>query len=76
MCYGKYEGEVIQLLNENTVETVVMLSHKKPDGKIIMLACKDISAMRIIAAGNCIAFFWLSEKENDYVIFEGVDNID
>ena len=63
VCYGKYEGEVIQLLNENTVETVVMLSHKKPDGKIIMLACKDISAMRIIAAGNCMVFFCCQRKK-------------
>ena len=32
--YEGFEGEAIRLLNENTVETVVLLSHKKPDGHI------------------------------------------
>ena len=32
--YEVFEGEAIRLLNENTVETVVLLSHKKPDGHI------------------------------------------
>ena len=32
--YEGYEGDRIRLLNENTVETVVLLSHKKPDGHI------------------------------------------
>ena len=34
MYYERFEGEAIRLLNENTVETVVMLSHKKPDSVI------------------------------------------
>ena len=34
MYYEGYEGDRIRLLNENTVETVVLLSHKKPDGHI------------------------------------------
>ena len=32
--YEDFEGEAIRLLNENTVETVVLLSHKKPDSTI------------------------------------------
>ena len=32
--YEGFEGEAIRLLNENTVETAVLLSHKKPDGHI------------------------------------------
>ena len=32
--YNGCEGDTIRLLNENTVETVVLLSHKKPDGHI------------------------------------------
>ena len=32
--YEGFEGETIRLFNENTVETVVMLSHKKPDSVI------------------------------------------
>ena len=32
--YEGFEGETIRLFNENTVETVVLLSHKKPDGHI------------------------------------------
>ena len=34
MYYEGFEGEAIRLLNENTVETVVMLSNKKPDSVI------------------------------------------
>ena len=34
MYYEGFEGEAIRLLNENTVETVVLLSHKKPDSHI------------------------------------------
>ena len=32
--YNGCEGDTIRLLNENTVETVVLLSHKKPDSTI------------------------------------------
>ena len=34
MYYEDFEGEAVRLLNENTVETVVLLSHKKPDSVI------------------------------------------
>ena len=32
--YNGCEGDTIRLLNENTVETVVLLSHKKPDSTV------------------------------------------
>ena len=34
MYYEGFEGEAIRLLNENTVETVVLLSRQKPDDTI------------------------------------------